>query len=106
MNDPSQIEIPKSFIDLFMRAGSVKPTQSHSVVAARYEMCEDMAQMLVDPARTRLIELGVTEQDVLERMHRGLVVAESAFGADEAAWIVRRLAELLDWPRLLHEALD
>ena len=35
-------------------------------IEARYEFCEDMAQMLVDPARTKLFELGVTEQDVLD----------------------------------------
>jgi hypothetical protein len=57
-----------------------------------------MAQMLVDPARDKLFELGVTEQDVLERMLRGLRVDDTMLSADEATWVVRRLAELLGWP--------
>lgn len=100
MNDDCQTEIPRSFIDLYLPPGSVKPRASRAVIAARYEFCEDMAQMLVDPARTTLFELGVTEQDVLERMHRGLRVDGSAFSADEAAWVAHRLAELLAWPPL------
>jgi hypothetical protein len=101
MSDDCQTEIPRSFIELFMPPGSVKPNQGRSVIAARYEFCEDMAQMLVDTARTKLFELGVTEQDVLERMLRGLQVDGAAFSADEATWVVRRLAELLGWPRLI-----
>lgn len=101
MSDDCQTEIPRSFIDLYLPPGSVKPNQGRSVIAARYEFCEDMAQLLVEPARTKLFELGVTEHDVLERMQRGLRVEGSAFSADEATWVVRRLAELLDWPRLI-----
>jgi hypothetical protein len=36
-----------------------------------------MAQMLTEPARMKLVALGglgVSEQDVLERVHRGLLV--------------------------------
>jgi hypothetical protein len=106
MNDDCQTEIPRSFIDLYLPPGSVKPTASRAVIAARYEFCEDMAQMLVDPARTKLFELGVTEQDVLERMHRGLRVDGSAFSADEATWVAHRLAELLAWTRLLESPSD
>lgn len=106
MNNDCQTEIPRSFIELFMPPGSVKPNQGRSVIAARYEFCEDMAQMLVDPARTKLFELGVTEQDVLERMLRGLRIDGAAFSADEAIWVVRRLAELLDWPRLMESPGD
>jgi len=46
--------------------------------------------------------LGVTEDDVLERVHRGLLTGEAAgdavVSADEAWWVVHRLAELLGWP--------
>lgn len=104
MSDDCQTEIPRSFIDLFMSPGSVKPNQGRSVIAARYEFCEDMAQMLVDTARTKLFELGVTEQDVLERMLRGLQMDADCFSAAEATWVVRRLAELLEWPQLVDAA--
>ncbi len=98
MSDEHQIEIPPSFIALFVDPGRTRPNATRSVIAERYELCEDLATMLTEHARTMLFDLGVTEADVLERCHRGLVGPESSFSAPEAVWIVRRLAELLDWP--------
>ena len=34
----------------------------------RYELCEDLAQMLTEQASLTMFQLGVTEQDVLEKM--------------------------------------
>lgn len=45
-------------------------------------------------------DLGVTELDVLGQLLRGLQMADSAVTPDEAHWVVRRLAELLEWPAL------
>lgn len=98
MSDENQSVIPRSFVDLFVPAGAIKPRESRAVIASRYELCEDMAQMLTEHARTKQFELGVTAEDVLERVHRGLLVAGSVVETDEAAWVVSRLAELLDWP--------
>ncbi len=100
MPDQNQFDIPRSFIDLFVPPGAIKPREPRSVIAQRYELCEDMAQMLVDAARTTLFDLGVAESDVLERFHRGLLVEGSVVEPDEAGWVIRRLAELLDWPAL------
>lgn len=44
MSDEYQIEIPQSFMALFVDPGRQKPNASRSVVADRYELCEDMAQ--------------------------------------------------------------
>jgi len=41
----------------------------------------------------------VTETDVLERILRGLLSGDAVDEA-EARWVVRRLAEVLDWPPL------
>jgi hypothetical protein len=100
MSDDNQTIIPRSFVELFIPEGSFKPRETRDVIAARYDLCEDMAQMLIEHARDKLFELGVTEQDVLERVRRGLMVEGSVVGHDEAGWIIRRLAELLDWPAL------
>ncbi len=100
MPDANQFEIPRSFIDLFIPPGAIKPRETRSTIAARYELCEDMAQMLVDMAKATLFDLGVAESDVLERMSRGLRVEGSVVTPDEAGWVIRRLAELLDWPAL------
>lgn len=56
--------------------------------------------MLVPHASTRQWELGVTGADVLERIRRGLLAEGSALTPAEARWVVRRLAELLDWEPL------
>jgi hypothetical protein len=100
MPDTRQIDIPRSFIDLFVAPGAIKPREPRSVIEVRYELCEDMAQMLVDAAKATLFDLGVAESDVLERFHRGLLVDASVVTPDEARWVLRRLAELLDWPAL------
>jgi hypothetical protein len=103
MYDDNQTELPRSFIELFMPPGAVKPRETRAFIGSRYDLCEDMAQMLTEHASAKLFELGVTEQDVLERMHRGLVQDASAFTLPEAGWIVRRLSELLGWPVMLEE---
>jgi len=98
MSDDNQTIIPRSFIELFLAPGALKPREPRAVVAARYDLCEDLAQMLTEHARTKLFELGIAEQDVLERLHRGLLTEDSVVTPDEARWVTRRLAELLDWP--------
>lgn len=97
MNDDSQIVVPRSFIDLFVPPGRVKPTEPWAVIAERYELCEDMAQMLTEVALARRFELGITEDDVLERIGAGLIEG-GLVSTDEGGWVVGRLAELLNWP--------
>ena len=98
MSDASQIVVPASFVALFVPPGRIKPTAAHAFILERYELCEDMATMLVDPAQTRRWELGITEADVLLRVHRGLAGGQAGLDAAEAGWVTRRLAELLGWP--------
>lgn len=98
MSDDSQIVIPPSFIALFVPPGRVKPTAAREEIAERYEFCEDLAQALTEQARTKLFELGIAEADVLERIGRGLAAPGGLVGEAEAAWVLRRLAELLEWP--------
>jgi hypothetical protein len=100
MNDDSQLIIPDSFIELYLSRGRTRPNESRDIIAGRYDLCEDMAQMLTEHARTTLFELGINEQLVLDRMHRGLLADGSGVSKDEAGWIACRLAELLSWPRL------
>ncbi len=99
MNDENQSLIPRSFIELYLPRGRTRPIEPRDIIAARYDLCEDMAQMLVDHARMTLFDLGVTEQLLLDRMHRGLLVEGSVVSKDEARWVVLRLAELLGWPQ-------
>jgi hypothetical protein len=65
--DDSQILVPESFTALFVPPGRLRPTETREHIAQRYELCEDMAQMLTETAQTNLLELGITEADVLKR---------------------------------------
>lgn len=96
-DDFNQIEIPRSFIDLFIDPGRIKPREPRAFIAERYEYCEDLAQMLVDTAQDRLDELRVTQSDVLERIGRGLGELPAGLTVAEVGWVRSRLVELLGW---------
>lgn len=104
MSEDNQIYIPESFIALFLQPGRYKPSAGHAEVSARYELCEDMAQMLTETAQNMQFNLGVTEQDVLQQCLRGLQAQDSVVAPAEALWVVQRLAELLHWPAPASEA--
>lgn len=97
MSDENQTVLPASFIALYLAPGRTKPRSPREEIAQRYEFCEDLATLLMDPAQTKLWELGVTQQDVLERIHRGLASEPSSVTPAEATWVMRRLTELLGW---------
>ncbi len=98
MSDDYQIEIPPSFIALFVPPGRIKPTESREHIAARYGFCEDLATMLTETAKAMEFRLGISEADVLERVWLGLQGEASGVSAAEGRWVLRRLAELLQWP--------
>ncbi len=93
----SQIDIPSSFVALFVRPGQTKPSASHQEVAQRYEICEDMANLLTEHAQTVQFSQGLETREVLARCHQALLADVSAVSAPEAEWVIRRLAELLNW---------
>ena len=97
LSDESQVVVPQSFVDLFVPPGRVKPTAAREAIAARHEVCEDVAEALTEHAKTLLWRHGVTEQDAMERILAGLLSADSGLRSDEAMWVARRLAELLGW---------
>ena len=97
MSDEDQIEIPPSFMALFIEPGRQKPSASRDEVAARYELCEDLANMLIETASNMFFSLGITEKSVLVRCHDGLVGENPVVTKQEADWVIRRMAELLGW---------
>lgn len=98
MNDESQVRVPDAFLALHRMPGRQQPLVSRTHILARHEFCEDLAQLLTASARARRYDWGITEWDVLQRMHRGLVAEGSPVSPGEAGWVVGRLAELLEWP--------
>lgn len=97
MSEDNQIVVPPSFIELFIEPGRIKPNAAREHIAARYEVCEDLASLLTEHAQTVKWQLGIAERDVLERMHAGLLDPSSGVSEVEAQWVTRRLAELLEW---------
>ena len=98
MSQEFQIHIPSSFMALYVPPGKIKPTLGQREMAARYELCEDMAQLLTEQAANLQFQLGITEDLALERCLQGLLATPDVLIEAEARWVVCRLAELLNWP--------
>lgn len=98
MTDDFQIHIPPSFLALFVPPGQLKPTLGQRDMAARYELCEDLANLLTEQAANLQFNLGLTEDLVLQQCEAGLLKEPAVVSPMEARWVVCRLAELLHWP--------
>ncbi len=98
MDDGNQILIPPSFSALYVPAGKIKPSIGRDEMAGRYELCEDLAQLLTEQAATQQFQLGITEDLALDRCLQGLLATPDVVSKAEARWVVCRLAELLQWP--------
>ncbi len=97
MEDPNQIEVPPSFSALFAAPSGYRLLQPMAVVRQRYELCEDLAQLLAEQASTVLFKSGGSQREVLQQMRQALTQPESVVEPPEAGWVVTRLAELLAW---------
>ena len=94
MSDEYQIPIPPSFQAVHADArGRLQLPRDD--FRARYELCEDMAQMLVSPASEQMHKLGIAPDDVAHTCVQGLLNPDSGVLPDEAVWVGKRLAELL-----------
>jgi hypothetical protein len=93
----NQIEIPQSFMLMYVSPGRSRPNAPQEIVLARYEQCEDMACMLAEQAQALSFRENLSEREVLERCHQGLMADASDFTVQESVWVIRRLAELLGW---------
>jgi hypothetical protein len=96
MSDDYQIDIPPSFFAIYTDARQ-RLSEPIAVVRARYEVCEDLANHLVQHAQLLHHVEVPSEDEILVRIHAGLNSPEAGVSALEAQWIVRRLAELLGW---------
>lgn len=56
MSIDNQIEIPPSFIALYLTPGRERPNAPHEVILSRYELCEDVACMLTEHAQELVFE--------------------------------------------------
>ena len=93
--DESQIQPPPSFLALYADPRRQRLSAPLSQVRERYELCEDLAQMLTEQARAVSQGGSVSDDEVLQRFHAGLATPESGLSPAEAEWVTLRLAELL-----------
>lgn len=97
MDDSNQLDVPPSFVALYTNPAGHRLTEPVRIVRERYELCEDMAQMLMEQASAAQFKSGGSEREVLQKMQAGLSEAESPVSPAEAQWVVVRIAELLGW---------
>ena len=97
MNSDNQIQIPQSFVSLYMAPHKTKPRIPWSDVMARYDLCEDLANMLTHTAGTLAFDLKVCDTAILDRCHSALQQSPAAVSPAEARWTIYRLAELMGW---------
>jgi hypothetical protein len=96
MSDDYQILIPPSF-EALHRDARGRLSLPLAEFRQRYELCEDLAQQTVERAQAAHHDIGIDQDAVLRRCHAGLEQADLGLAEAELAWIILRLAELLDW---------
>ena len=105
MDHDHQIFIPDSFSALHATRGG-RPTLPRTELVARYELCEDMANALVEHCQAIHFRDGVDEAEVLRRCLQGLLVEPAMLTAAQARWVITRTAELLGWPLQFDDGSD
>jgi hypothetical protein len=96
MSDDYQIDIPPSFFAVYTDQRQ-RLSEPIAIVRSRYEVCEDLANHLVQHAQILHHVEVPSEEEILVRIHAGLSSPDAGVSAAEALWIVRRLAELVGW---------
>ena len=96
MDDSNQIEVPPSFTALFA-SPSGRLLEPMAAVRERYELCEDLAQLLTEQASSLQFRSGGEPAQVLRTIETGLAAEGGPVRPAEARWVVTRLAELLGW---------
>ncbi len=97
MSLDSQEVLPESFVELYRLPGRLKPTLPLAEIKARHELCDDLAHLLIEPARAWLSDLGLHETDVLQRLQAGIAQTDLGLSAMEQHWVLLRVRELLGW---------
>ena len=113
MSHSNQHFLPSSFTDLFKDPSRpyAKLSEPFDVILERFDLCEDMAQMLCQPSLNMMGSMNITETDVLDRTLQGLLINPDIVSPSEAKWVLQRMSELLNWnvadlPALLDQLQD
>lgn len=94
MSDDQSRAVPESFIAVHADARG-RPNLRQAELRERHELCDDLAQALVDRVRDLQHQLGVDEASVVARVVQGLADPAAGLMPGEADWVRTRLLELL-----------
>jgi hypothetical protein len=97
MDDPNQIEVPPTFLALYTSAATRRLTRPIAEVRDRYELCEDLSQMLTEHPSMQQGDDAASRRAVLAKTQLALQGEGSPVEPAEATWVIHRLAELLGW---------
>jgi hypothetical protein len=61
----------------------------------RYELCEDLSQLLANQVKDKVWQMGITESDALERVEHGLEHVDLELSDSECQWVMTRTKEVL-----------
>ena len=95
MYDHNQTLVPDSFLALHSARG--RPLLPRDQMEQRFELCEDLALHTAAFLAAQQQDPDGSD-DALRRCLDGLRVEPAAVSAAEAVWVIRRVAELQDWP--------
>jgi hypothetical protein len=95
MYEHNQTHVAESFLALYAAHG--RPTRDRAFVEARHEMCDDLAQQTADFCQTLQFSKDLTQEETLQKCRQGLLAPPASVSEAEANWVVRRVAELLEW---------
>jgi hypothetical protein len=96
MYEHNQLFIADSFAALFTVNG--RPTLERKELEGRYEACEDLAQQLAGVCMNLQLDDDPSTDAALRQCLEGVHVPSMAGTEAESRWVIRRVAELLDWP--------
>ncbi len=95
--EDSQILIPEAFTAIHSDPVRGKLTISREELAQRFELCEDMANLLSDSTAAQWFKTGQEKEEVLEQVRLGLLGENRVVSEPEAQWVVGRIGEVLGW---------
>ncbi len=95
MTDERQIVVPASFLALYTPTGKTRPTPPREWLEQRHDLCEDFSQLLYETVTEKILALGITESDAVERVQRGMAELALDLSEAETEWVMTRLDEIL-----------
>lgn len=91
MSQEIQVVVPRSFADLFVKPGRLRPMASAAKIAARHEVCEDLAVLVTAHVKTVLWSLSITQGTCFNESRRDswrldLLSRHRRHGGSSAGW--------------------